>query len=234
VRDPAWSRDGERIAYLNGNELRVVDGDGTDDRPLATRVAPVTPAWRPGGDRRLSFVDSSGQVRTMAVDTGRVLARFEPPRHTFALAWSADGSRLLVASRGELQLRSPAGVLLWSASPPLGTRFRAAALSPLDPAVLVATAVARSGAQSQLLRLGPGDAKQRLFVGLGRLGDVLYSPNGRWLLAAWRSADQWLFLNPDHPRRIVAISDISHQFDPGATSPSRFPSLAGWCCPHAG
>ena len=60
---------------------------------------------------------------------------------------------------------------------------------------------------------------------------LLYSPDGEWLLLAWRSADQWLFLNPADPRRVVAISDIAAQFDPGTTSPPSFPKLAGWCCP---
>lgn len=77
-----------------------------------------------------------------------------------------------------------------------------------------------------------GGSRRRLFPGLGRLRQVIWSPDGRWLLATWQSADQWLFLNPGHPRRIVAIADIAAQFNPGATSPSAFPHVAGWCCPQ--
>jgi hypothetical protein len=49
VSDPRWySPSGYRVAYLSAGTLRVIAGDGTGDRLLATHVAPVAPAWRPG------------------------------------------------------------------------------------------------------------------------------------------------------------------------------------------
>jgi hypothetical protein len=95
---------------------------------------------------------------------------------------------------------------------------------------VAAVLAAGAGARSELLSLGLGEPPRRLFSALGRLGEVVYSPDGRWLLLAWRSADQWLFLNPAHPRRVVAVSDVAAQFDPGTTSPAAFPKVAGWCC----
>jgi hypothetical protein len=231
ARDPAWSPDGFRIAYLNGDQLRVVAGDGSGDRALVNAVAPVAPAWAPGAGRALSFVDPGGAIRTLSVDTGQQLSTAPAPPGTRRLEWSRDGSRLLVVAPGELQLRDRAGELLWRHEAPRGAGFAAAALSPSGRDV-AAVLAAGAGARSELLSLGPGEAPRRLFSGFGRLGEVAYSPDGRWLLLAWRSADQWLFLNPAHPRRVVAVGDISAQFDPGATSPAAFPSVAGWCCSH--
>ena len=91
--------------------------------------------------------------------------------------------------------------------------------------------VSESGERSELPCSGPGGGRTRSSPGLGRFDDVVYSPDGEWLLLAWRSADQWLFLNPAHPRRVVAVADIAAQFDPGTTSPPAFPAVAGWCCP---
>jgi hypothetical protein len=230
IEDPAWSPDGFRIAYLSGDQLRVIAGDGSGDRPLANDVSPVGPAWAPGARRVLSFVDSGRSIRTMAVDTGEQLSTAPAPPGTRRLEWSRDGSRLLVVAPGELQLRDRSGALIWRREVPAGARFKAAALSPSsrDVAAVVTTTAAP---RSELLRLGPGETARRLFSGLGRLDEVVYSPDGRWLLLTWRSADQWLFLNPAHPGRVVAIADVSAQFDPGTSSPVAFPRVAGWCCP---
>src|SRR5919201_4803339 len=46
----AWSPDGLKIAYVvaraGRHELRLIEGDGSPDRVLARRVAPVKPSWR--------------------------------------------------------------------------------------------------------------------------------------------------------------------------------------------
>ena len=67
-----------------------------------------------------------------------------------------------------------------------------------------------------------GAAPHRLFRVTGRIGQIAWSPNGRWLLVTWPDADQFLFV---HGRRIRAVSGIARQFGGGA-----FPTIGGWCC----
>jgi len=231
VADPAWSPDGYRIAYLDGGSLRVVAGDGTGDRPLERHAAAVVPAWRPGPHHVIAFADGAGEVRAVDTDTGASIFRTAPGLHPTQLAWSRDGSRLLVVEPSELTLLDRGGGVLWRRLAPPGTRFGAA--SPTLAAGRVAAIVAGRGEppRSELLLLGPpGRAAVPLFAGPGRFSGVLGSPDGQWLLLAWQSADQWLFLDLAHPQRVVAVSGISAQFDPGTTSPAAFPTLAGWCC----
>jgi len=66
---------------------------------------------------------------------------------------------------------------------------------------------------------------------VGRISSLAWSPNGRWLLLAWRDADQWLFIRSAAVRRVQAVSNISRQFNPGARREPVFPDLGGWCCP---
>jgi hypothetical protein len=71
-----------------------------------------------------------------------------------------------------------------------------------------------------------GSAARRVFVGEGRLTDLAWSPNGRWLLVGWRDANQWVFVRVLGTRRIEASSNVSAQLESEA-----FPTVAGWCCP---
>ena len=229
VRMPAWSPDGLRIAYLDGAGLRMVAGDGTGDALVAEEVPSVAPAWRPGGPRLLSFITRSGAIRTLQPDTGRVAFEEPAPPDTFQLSWSADGERLLAATRDRLVAMDSRGSPVWSARAPTGMEIVSAALSPSgDSAATILSA--RSGERSELVLLGPAGGGRVPFVGLGRFEDVAYSPDGEWLLLTWRSADEWLFFEVAHPQRIAAVSGISAQFAPGTTSPSSFPEIAGWCC----
>ena len=81
VRFPRWggTRTDTRIAYLTGNELRVVGGDGKGDRVLDR---PRPPPRRPSGDRApghvLAYARRDGTVRVVNADTGAVLDRDAP------------------------------------------------------------------------------------------------------------------------------------------------------------
>ena len=201
VRDPRWSGSAAdtRIAYLSGDDLRVIAGDGNPetDHLIARDVSPVAPSWRPIGYSKLggspfvlSYLDGDKRVRTVDAETG---ARV----HTTEL----DRERLTAPTMGQ------------SAGP---------ALSP-DGRSLAAIIPTRNGDQLSLHRAGE---TQVLFRAGGRLTGPTWSPDGRWLLVGWPAADQWLFIDTLHPRRVVAFDRISEQFEAG------FPSVAGWILPQ--
>jgi hypothetical protein len=232
VGDPAWSTDGYRVAYLNGGTLRVVAGDGTDDRAVERPVAPVRPAWLPGPTHLIAFADREGRVRAVDADSGAPKFATAPGPIPTRLAWSEDGSRLLVVEPGGLRILDRDGGLVWSRPAPAGMEYGAAALVPGSDRVAAVLGSRAAPRRSELLLLGPAGPPARLFAGPGRFTGVEPSPDGGWLLLAWQSADQWLFLDLANPQRVVAVAGISAQFSPGTTSPPPFPELAGWCCPR--
>lgn len=81
-----------------------------------------------------------------------------------------------------------------------------------------AATIRRRGGQSEVLVGG-----RIVFRGTGAFGQALRSPDKRWLLVTWPTADQWVFVRPGTPRRIVGASRISTQF-------GGFPRVQGWCC----
>jgi len=228
VSDPVWAPSGIRIAYRAGKSVRVVAGNATDDHLLARRAAPTPPAWAPDTDRNvLAFVDPNGRVRAVDVESGQTLwrsARFGGPVQS--LQWSSTG-RLLVMARSFFVTLDARGEAI--AKGPIGGSVEAAAFSP--DANLLALA-RRTGARSELelVRTGSaGSSQRRLIARPGRFTDIAWSPDGTWILIAWRDADQWLFIRPDDGK-IIAVSDISRQFAPGGARAGRFPRVAGWCC----
>jgi hypothetical protein len=230
IRFPVWTDASPpccRIAYLAGSTLRVVNGDSTGDRMLATAVAPVRPAWRPQ-THALAFVDESGAVRIVDADAGKPLRIVRPEERALGLGWSADGRYLLVRGARRIELFGSKGQRLQ----PLGqgaAPVDAATFSPSGSSIAFVQHVpTRDGTRSFLWRYAgirpDRTAAGRVFAGAGRFGGVEWSPDGRWLLLDWDSADQWLFIRSAAVRRVAAISNVTASFGPDAT-------IAGWCCP---
>ena len=223
-----WSPvDGFRIAYLSGGSLRIVAGDGTGDRRLGA-AQPVAPAWRPDDDHVLAYVDDRDRIRVVAVDSGRELWRTPPLRDGVTeLAWSPDGSRLLVATAGAWRLLGRDGLVLARRSPPAGFVADDFAWAPRGGRLAV---VRHDERRSDVMLVGAAGRPRLLFTGPGRFGRVAFSPDGRRLLVPWPDADQWLFLSTQTGGRVGAVGNIERQFTAGPRG-GPFPDAVEWCCP---
>ena len=223
VGDARWAPSGYRIAYREGRTLRIVAGDSTNDRLFARGVTPVAPAWFPDASRNvLAYAEAGGRIRVVDVDT-----RFELWSASFAgtvaqLAWSAEGSRLLVVG-------ADGGARLYNRRGREAGRFEhvtRAAYSPVGGTLAYATYDPETDSSS--VRLVEDGRDRILFPGSGRFEDLAWSPNGRWLLVTWPAADQWLFFRTPKVSGLVTVPNVRRSFDPGETGPVVFPRVSGW------
>jgi outer membrane protein assembly factor BamB len=213
---------GTRVAYRSGTTLRVVDGDGTDDRILVRGAAPVPPAWQAAREDRLAYVGRRGVVRVVDAGTGRVLWGRRVAR-VAALAWSSDGARLAVVGPGRVTVLSASGRRLAAIELPPGGRVAAAAYSPRGRAL----AVLRRGADASEVVLLRARGVAVLSRSPGRLTGLAWSPDGSFVLVGWESADEWLFL-PVAGGRPRAVGEITAEFAPGGDAPAGYPQIEGW------
>lgn len=230
LAQPAWSPDRFHVAYRSGNGLRIVAGDGTGDRFLAGGLGPAAPAWQPGLRPVVTWADRRGRVRTADALTARELWTTASGPAVRFLAWSADGTRVAAVSRRAVRFYDGGGRLLRRLSLPAGTAVEAAAFSRQGALLTLALHDARRGfSQVVTTAAGRRSASLRpLFGGRGRIGGLLYSPPGGWLLVAWRGADEWVFLRTPAADRVKAVGDVTRRVEPRA---SAYPEVLGWCCP---
>jgi hypothetical protein len=147
---------------------------------------------------QLVALDPMGNVRW-------TLAR-PAPRHP---VWTGTrtNTRITYVSGG--QLRVVAGD---------GTGDHAVGPASLRRRQRQAVAIRKHGGQSTVVVGG-----RVVFRGTGSFDQAVRSPDRRWLLVTWPTADQWVFVRPGPRRRIVGASRISVQF-------GGFPRVQGWCC----
>jgi hypothetical protein len=244
--------DGFRIAYLEGRALRVVNGDGTGDRFIASGAAAVAPAWRSGPGHEVAYATERGAVVAISADSRRRIFATAPSAGplrgvsrsasaagdragvsevaagvgVLSLQWT--GSRLLVTRDDRVELLDDGGRRIWTWTPPAGSRVRSATVAPGGERVAVVTA---DGGTGRVLLIAKAHPSRVLFAGPGKFAAPSWSPEGRWLLLPWTSADQWLFLEPGSGTgKLHAVAHLAKQFSPGDPTAARFPSVVGWCC----
>ena len=216
---PSLSFDGYRVAYFAHGALRVVNGDGTDDRALTRDVQPGPSAWQPD-THALAYVNRAGNIEIANVDQPNRRATIRTAAAPTSLGWTTDGKRLVAAEPHAIEV-------FWQRGPRIGgfqtgaARVVAASVSPDGKRIAY---VETLGARSTLWLTGVlGGPTGRIFGGAGSFTNVVWSPDGRWLLLDWPSPDQWLFIRTP-VKKLIAVSNIRANF--GANT-----ALAGWCCP---
>jgi hypothetical protein len=228
LAQPAWSPDRFHVAYRSGNGLRVVAGDGTGDRFVAGGLGPAAPAWQPGPRPVVTWADRRGRVRAADAASARELWNTASGPPVWFLSWSADGSRLAAVSARAVRFYDARGRLLRRVRLPAGTTTDAAAFSRQGALLTLALHDARRDF-SQVVTTSAGDSTLRpLFGGRGRIGGLVYSPPGGWLLVAWRGADEWVFLRTPAADRVRTVGSVMRRLEPDA---SAYPRVLGWCCP---
>jgi WD40 repeat protein len=225
-RSPRWegTRTDTRIAYIAIGGLHVVAGDGTGDKLLDRRATGVPPAWDPARLHTLAY-SSSGTIVLRNVDTGRIVWRTRVARRPSDLEWSSDGRYLALVSAKRLVILDASGNTVRTVST-LGATLTEGAFAPGSHRLAV---VGRRGSQSEVRVLNidqPGSAKL-LFAGPGSFGDIAWSPDAKWLLVAWPTANQWLFL---HGSQVRAVAHITEQFPGNDRAGPRLQLAGRWCC----
>jgi hypothetical protein len=203
-REASWSPFGRFVVVARANELAAVEPNG-DVRWSLARPNVRFPRW--AGDRidtRIAYL-SGTTLRVVAGDgTGDRLLRRNVA--TVAPAWvPGEGFRLAYTDRagGTVVVDADTGRVMRTAEAP----------AP-------GAAIRQRGAASEVVAGG-----RVVFRGTGEFRDVARSPDGRWLLVTWPTADQWVFVRTSGRRKIEAVSGITRQFGGGS-----FPRIAGWCC----
>jgi WD40 repeat protein len=223
---PRWegTRVDTRIAYLTPGGLRVVAGDGTADHLLDRNAQAVPPAWAPLRSHLVAYF-AGGAVVLRQADTGRVVWRAPIAVTPSNLVWSDDGSYLAAVSGHRIVVLGAQGEVRRNVTT-LSEGFTDAAFQPHSHrlAVSLRTAI---GSEVRVLDVDRPGKGQLLFAGPGAFGSIVWSPDGRWLLVGWPTADQWLFLRGS---RVRAVANIKEQFP---RRDHKGPSLqfdSRWCC----
>jgi TolB protein len=111
--EPAWSPDGQRIAFVSGRDfgpndadrwkrvLYVMDADGSNVRRLTVSTGGAwNPAWSPDGGRIVyeAIDGGSDNLWEVPADGGAAKLLFSTPGVDMQPAWSPDGTRLALVS----------------------------------------------------------------------------------------------------------------------------------------
>lgn len=223
---PRWegTRVDTRIAYLTPAGLRVVAGDGTGDHLLDRYAQDVPPAWDPARLHTVAYF-SGGAIVLRHADSKTIVWRAPISILPHGLAWSHDGRYLSVVASKRIVVLDRNGRVHRTVTT-LGERFVDVAFEPGTHRLALSLRTTQ-GSEVRVVDVDHPGRARLLFAGPGTFGDFAWSPDGRWLLLAWPSADQWLFLRGSH---VHAVANIREQFPRNDDRPPTLQLAGRWCC----
>jgi len=104
---PAWSPDGDRIAFVMGDmhqpsalagtyDIYIMGADGSGVQRVTQGINAQLPTWSPDGDRIAFVRDQGAAISVVDLATGSVKDVYVPKPHQIVQvpSWSPDGSRI--------------------------------------------------------------------------------------------------------------------------------------------
>jgi TolB protein len=193
---PAWSPDGNRIAFTHargqGSEIDVIDADGRNLHRLVGRRGgkDASPSWSPDGTH-LAFVREENGSLYLAVadaDGGDVHLLKTAPSVYGRPVWAPDGTEILYVSGDELTSVSRDGkrirtALHLSCDAPPCTQIGSFAFSPDGSRLVVSCAYCDRSTAEGVWTMRPDGSERRLTVAIPATR-VSWSPDGQTILFA--------------------------------------------------
>ena len=137
--EPAWSPRGDRIAFTDGDNLRVMPARGGRPQTVATTPAPdSSPAWSPDGRRLVSVSEEAtgADIHVLDLRSRRVTRVTADPALDGTPSFATNGTTILFASnRNGLET-------LWRAPASGGAAVPVVGMPSVDPAPRPAVDVA--------------------------------------------------------------------------------------------
>ena len=183
---PAWSLDGQRIAFGSNregvdSEIYVIGAGGTGIQTLTTDPAEDSaPVWSPDG-RQIAFESDRGtggsgrtQIYVMNADGSNQHGLSGSPADDRGPAWSPDGTRIAFARGSDLAHDIWVAPAAGGVGTPL-TTTRSTRRSPTGRRAATASSSSAAPASS---RWAPTAAAQTPIAGAGAAGSPAWSPDG--------------------------------------------------------
>jgi TolB protein len=105
--DPAWSADGQKIAFGYQGGIAVMNADGTGEKQLTIGSADSHPTWSPDGKKIAFTRDVMGSAEVMVMKSDGTGVKALTPGYT--PAWSPDGTTIAFTGDCGIDTISPGG-----------------------------------------------------------------------------------------------------------------------------
>lgn len=220
AHDAAWSPDGARICYSNGNRLYIANADGSNAKSIASLPGePSWPRWSPDGARiRLTLQDKDGGLSLWEIaSTGGkpfpILPGWNHGASACCGSWSPDGKYFIFQSR-EQRVTSLWAIRErhrlfggWASSRPVrlteGPLNISAPLFSPDGRKIFAVVRQRRG---ELVRYNPEQRRFGLYLGGISADHVEFSRDSQWIAYSSFPEEEIWRSRPDGSERLQLSS----------------------------
>lgn len=219
AHDAAWSPDGARIAYINGNQLYVASADGAGSKRIAAFPGePSWPRWSLDSAKlRLTVQDDKGstslwEVSSSGADLRPLLPNWGDHSPACCGSWSPDGKYFVFQSTQQgiaslWAIRERRSLFGRSEAPPVrltqGPLDVSAPLFSFDGRKIFAVVRQRRG---ELARYDASQGDFRLYLGGISADHVEFSRDAQWIAYATYPEEEIWRSRPDGSERLQLSS----------------------------